>query len=578
MKKTKILAFALLIAATATTNAKNISLEKARQVAEQFMAIGQTKGSTGMLSLEWDGLEPETRAGLDGGAVMPAPFYAFNIDGGGFVIIAGDDRMEPVLAYSTEHSFSHADMPDNIAAWVEMTISEISDIRLGKADAVPGASALWTEDRIKTRAVTGRTPLVLETAQWSQHYPFNNLCPEISSQKAVTGCAPLAAAILMRYYNYPSIPYGTFPAYSTYSYGIPISADTPLEYDWSLMPLEYDGSWTNEQIQAVSRLVYDCGVAFQADYGTGETSTVNNMLFTKMMDCFKFDKYAIHKYRADFKTDEWVKMLIAQIDGNNPVIYMGANVKNGGHAFVVDGYDGQGFLHVNWGWGGSNNGFYAVTAMEYSRSDAALIGLVPDNSWSSANVGVLEFLESGSGTVKLGNSFVTSKPYLVRNETFSARLYLGNSGSGTFSGNVSLVHCRQNGTVKSNLSLNFVTLNPNYITALNFSGLSITETIEEGDYLAVAYSTTGGQRFIDNTKYARIPLRYSLASQISLNYDKYYHTIVLGGLNGMTCSLNGTNYTFTDNNELKISTSGLDGTYPLTIGNGHESITVNLTF
>lgn len=577
MKKTNILAFVLLFAATATTDAKNISLERARQVAEQFMAIGQTKGSAGALSLEWDGLEPETRAGLDGGLVQPAPFYAFNIDGGGFVIISGDDRLEPVLAYSTEHSFSHADMPDNIAAWVETTRTSISDIRTGKAQANPAAAALWTESQIKTRSVTGRTPVVLETAQWDQNYPFNNLCPEIDSKKAVTGCAPLAAAILMRYYNYPSIPYGTFPAYKTI-YDKEIQAVTPQAYDWTQMPLEYDGSWTEQQIQAVSRLVYDCGVAFQANYSTSETNTYNQKMYSGMMNFMKFSKYAAYLYRSNYRNDEWVSMLMSQIDSNNPIIYMGSNVSNGGHAFVVDGYDAQGFLHINWGWGGTGNGFFAVTAMEYSRDDAAIIGLVPDNSWSNGDVGVLAFLESGSGAIKLANSFTTSKPYLTKNETFSIGLYLGNSGSGTFSNNVSLVQCRQNGTVKSTLASGFINLSPNYITSLNFGSLSITATIEEGDYLAVAYTTPGGQRIIDNTKYARIPLRYSLASQISLNYDKYHHTITLGGLNGMTCSLNGTNYTFSGSNELTIGTSGLDGTYPLTISNGHESITVNLTF
>jgi len=577
MKKTKILAFVLLIAATATTDAKNISLERARQVAEQFMATGQTKGSAGALSLEWDGLEPETRAGLDGGLVQPAPFYAFNIDGGGFVIISGDDRLEPVLAYSTEHSFSHADMPENIAAWVETTRTSISDIRTGKAQANPAAAALWTESQIKTRSVTGRTPVVLETAQWDQNYPFNNMCPEISSQKAVTGCAPLAAAILMRYYNYPSIPYGTFPAYTTWN-NTPVPADTPLEYNWSLMPLEYDGNWTEQQIQAVSRLVYDCGVAFQANYSTSETSTYNQKLYDGMMNFMKFSKYAAFLYRSNYRNDEWVRMLMSQIDGNNPIIYMGSNVSNGGHAFVVDGYDAQGFLHINWGWGGIGNGFYAVTAMKYSRDDAAIIGLVPDNSWSNGNVGVLAFLESSDGSINKSNSFTTSKPYLAQNESFSAVLRLGNSGAGTFSGAVSLVHCRQNGTVKSTVYSGNIEIQRDNIFSFQVGSLSITTAIEEGDYLAVAYTTPGGQRIIDNTKYARIPLRYSLSSQISLNYDKYHHTITLGGLNGMTCSLNGTNYTFNGSNELTIGTSGLDGTYPLTISNGHESITVNLTF
>ncbi len=556
--------------------AKRVSETTARRIADIFMETDHTTRTvSSSLELVWNGLDNvSTKTGISGEIEKAAPFYVFNRQNGGFVIVAGDDREQPILAYSDKNSFSSKDMPDNVRAWTESMILHMEDVIGGKA-AGSGNAAQWQEISSITKALGG-TQKVLTTAQWDQGSPFSNYCTEKYGSDVLTGCSATAAAILMRYHKYPSQAYGPIPGYN--SNGKLLEANTPDEngYDWDNMPLTLTDSWTEEQEAQVARLMYDCGTAFKAQYGSDGTSAQDVNILKGMTTYMKFNKNARLLDRADFSWDEWLVMLKNEIDSNTPVIYTGQTSSNSGHAFIIDGYDTNGYLHVNWGWGGINNGFYAMTDIEYSVSDNAMIGLVPENSWTTD-------LNATLSVINNFGSFTTDIPYIQKNVSFNTACAIWNEGQAAYDGTLYLKLFSKNGTVKQTLDTKSLDLGISGVQTVCTSESMITVDIADGDYLAWTYTTPYGEVEIRNNRFCRIPLRYSLANVIGLSYNRVSKEITLDGLSGMTCSFQGADYTFPFNtssngNSLEITASGDSGTFPLVISNGNETVTVNITF
>lgn len=576
MKKIPYLIFLSALFAI-SAQAKRVSEAEARRIADLFMEIDHTT-RTGSQDLEmvWNGLDfISTKADANTSAKTPAPFYVFNRQNGGFVIVAGDDRERPILAYSQKNSFSHTAMPDNIKAWTERMISHMENVMKGNT-SVSENTAQWQQIESMTKALGGNQT-VLETAQWNQSQPFNNYCSQICGTSVVTGCSAIAAAILMRYHKYPSQAYGPIPGYITGSYGFAIPQNNPQAYDWDKMPLSNAESWTDAQKAQVSKLIYDCGTAFQANYGPSSTSATDLNLLHGMTDYMKFSKNATRIIRSDFSLEEWLEILKNEIDRDTPIIYTGQTVNGFGHAFIIDGYDSNGYLHVNWGWGGQGNGFYAMTEIEYSLYDNALIGLVPDNNWTNDPTTTLSIYNDIS-------SFTTDTPYIRNNADFKVACSIWNSGNSSYTGTLHLKLFSADGTAKETLkTFNINNLAPTYITTLSSDGIRISGNIEDGDYLAWTYTTRYGEVTIHNNRFCHKPLRYNLAHIIGLSYNRLNRQITIDGLSGMTCTFQGSDYSFPFNNNSKsnslvITANSQSGTYPLTISNGNETITVDLTF
>lgn len=334
--------------------------------------------------------------------------YAFNLQGGGFVIVSDDDRIRPVLAYSPTGRLNPDDMPEALQYQLQIYDNQLYEI--SKGVAVP--------TYIPRRNTQTVAPLL--TTTWNQYtsggQAYNALCPvdTLLSQYGghpTAGCVALALAQVMRYWQWPAHGIGS----NCYSYNgthacwryDTLCADFgSTYYDWQNMPNRlYDTSAIEERL-AVATLVYHCGVAMNMNYNSdcqgSSGSNANHQCYAALRH-FGYSQDAIVESRSNYSDEVWINKLEMELDMNRPVLYTGQSLYNpeegtfgGGHAFVLDGYDEDDLFHVNWGWGGSCDGYFAINALipvyyyNFSHSEEAVFNFHPgDMSQTPAFVELL---------------------------------------------------------------------------------------------------------------------------------------------------------------------------------------------
>ena len=352
------------------------------------------------------------------GAGATVIFYVFDISPQkGFVIVAGDDNVTPILAYSTESSF-HPDFGHAaINPWMHKTSVNIETGLSHHTTADARISGLWATYRQGRSVSNQRSAAVspLCSTLWDQEntisnpppYIYNQFCPynNTDHQRCVTGCVATAMAQVMKYWNYPaqgvgSLTYIDDTAHGfTNDYGTLSSNFASHTYRWTLMPNVFTGSETTAQDSSVSVLMYDCAVSVGMDFGddnqggSGANALLSYELLTQgdslsseqaFVKFFSYDHDTIRGvYEAHFSAVAWTALIKHELDLGRPVIYEGNDTAQGGHAWVCDGYDSRDFLHMNWGWSGASNGYFAINNLMTSGNfnpileDDALIGIVP---------------------------------------------------------------------------------------------------------------------------------------------------------------------------------------------------------
>ena len=283
-------------------------------------------------------------------------FYIYNNAHSAYVIVSGDDRMKPVLGYSDNGSFITENLPVNILSWLEYYNAAYENIKNGKK--------VFAEPKLLIRKSfpASISPLLGEI-NWNQDAPYNNACPMIQGQRSVTGCVATAMAMILKYYEYPAKGTGH---YSYTSNGVQYSFDygnTTL--DWNNMLPQYSGTYTTEQADAVAQLMYACGVSVEMEYSPSSSGAYSFKVGQALIDYFGYDENLGYIYREYFTSEEWMNLIKKEISEGRPVLYNGAS-KDVGHEFVFDGYDTQDMVHVNWGWGGANNGYFEVASLDPS--------------------------------------------------------------------------------------------------------------------------------------------------------------------------------------------------------------------
>ena len=439
MRKLSVIVVSLLHFLAFEAIADTVSPQRATEAAAAFFNSGAKTKAPIRPRLVWTGGEAATKS--DAGAVAEAPFYAFENPDGGFVVIAGDDAANPILGYSDSGSFPVDGMPANIKAWFDGYGRQIEHIRSRGGRRTAQAKEGWA--RLEQGHMRKATPVVyLETPEWDQNAPFNNLCPEVSGEtyRSVTGCVSTATAEVMYYHKWPAKGHGTLPDY-TYGYGTAVfdprtgqyeypryinqtGHELTATYAWSDMKKNYRGSYSSAASSAVARLVYDIGIMVQSsftyNYGTGAYSEMIGAGLIKYMD---YDSSIVILYRDDFSSADWYARLRHNLDGNMPVIYGGSG-DNGGHEFVVDGYDTDGNFRINWGWAGQLNGYFAMDAFmanaqeDYRYWQDATFGIRPAaggnpipllDIYDESKTGGLRI---NGGTVEKGSTFTASVTYI----------------------------------------------------------------------------------------------------------------------------------------------------------------------
>lgn len=415
MKRIFLILFAVLLTGGMMLQAGPVSADRALEVAKKALPQPATKAS-GDLKLIWNGENAATKA-----AGQPA-FYVFGRDAGGFVIIAGDDNVQPVLAISETNRFEVEGMPDNLQWWMD----NIKNYVRTTAVQTPEARVQWAKfAETKAPTVEPDDPGLSgkvghKTPEWNQgnsdnHYferqVFNTHCPKDAEDKlTLTGCVATALGELLTTMSglYPTaiVPYPTQPKAPGYevSAGSVAAAGPGEEYTFSFLGPSSSIPW--EQLRTLTgtaaiqqaiddektallddlaKLLADLGAMTQAEYGSDGTGASSEYATTMMAKYMGFNKAASFEYAEDYSLRQWKELLKAQLS-RHPVFFSGRRT-NSGHAFLLDGYaiyDGADeMFYVNFGWSGSNNGYYIVNQFgDYNQSCAAAIDFYPKSESS----------------------------------------------------------------------------------------------------------------------------------------------------------------------------------------------------
>ena len=324
-------------------NAQKISEWQALQKAQQFM-----KGKV------FD--EVSKARGVQGNNEEPSAFYVFNVeDNGGFVVVSGDERTPAILGYGDSGNMDVDNLPSNVQWLMDYYEDCISNL----------TAADGRERRRAPKPVIA--PLI--TTQWGQESPFNDQCPVVGSQRALTGCVATAMAQVMNFHQWPKAATAAIPAYTTYSMNINRPELPSTTFNWT--------SLTNAD---KARLFAYCGQAMEMDYRSGGSSANGNNAGYGLYRYFDYDVNARTLNRANYTESEWIDILYAELKASRPIIYSGRGT--GGHTFICDGYK-DGKFHINWGWNGYCDGFFLISGLkpeyyDFSNDQFAVVGVQPN--------------------------------------------------------------------------------------------------------------------------------------------------------------------------------------------------------
>lgn len=410
-------------------------------------------------------------------------YYVFNNDAGGFVIIAGDDAVTPVLGYTSTGSFDAENLPDGL-----------KDLLKSYERQIAALGDNYVANQTATRAAfTGEK--LLKTAEWNQMAPFNKYTPS----NYVTGCVATAGAIVMKHHGYPAKGTGSH----SYTWnGQDLTANFEHDYDWANMPTKYTVG-NDEAFDGVARLMSDLGVAVEMKYAKGGSGASMEDLLTALKKYFGYSKYARLLAIADLGAEVWNDRLRAEIDANRPILYSAVDSNKGGHSFVIDGYKDESFS-VNWGWGGYCDGFYRIGALnpetggkplgdKYNLSQSAVFSLQPsDGEEVISNLGFIKV----DGYLETMNMNVTDVKADKKLNLYL--LPLQSQGDNLFTGEVAIALKNAKGKTRKVFGAKTIKdFEPSFYNPFITLEGSCPVDAQEGDYLAIVSKEDGTDEYVE---------------------------------------------------------------------------------
>ena len=292
--------------------------------------------------------------------------FVFNSTDQGFVLVSAEDNARAVLGYSDEGTFDANNIPENMQFWLQMYADELAKVkgeRLEVKGKVNRREAKGERQEAQAESYPTIAPLLGETV-WGQNEPFNNKCPQIGNERAVTGCVATALSQIMYVHKYPTKGTGSH-SYTTATEGLTVSANFGnTTYDWANMIPNYRGSYTTAQANAVATLMHHVGVAADMDYTVNGSGAFSSPALAAITEYFGYNK-SINVLPKDFTKEETALQTVASdLQAGRPIYISGSTVNKEGHAFVCDGMKSDGYLHINWGWNGAANGYFALSALD----------------------------------------------------------------------------------------------------------------------------------------------------------------------------------------------------------------------
>ena len=380
----KIFTFSLVLLLNSITMVQARTLQDAAQVANDFFAersviIASHAQRTAMqrpVELAYTQYQLDT--------LIPA-LYIFNAaENNGFVLVSAGDDARSILGYVDKGRFDEDDMPANMHFWLQMYADELAHMSQKQGRKV-------VMEMLDPPYYSDVTP-ILEGVAWGQTTPFNDHCPKISGAKCPTGCAATAVAQIMYAHKYPAQGVGHH-SYTTNSYRQKLSADfAATTYEWEKMLPNYAGKYSDEAKNAVATLMSHVGIAMEMDYTPAMSAVGINDAMIGLITYFGYDKDIRVLPKYYMPEDEILRTISVELEAGRPVYVEGTTVNQEGHAFVCDGIESSGLLHINWGWDGMCDGYFALSALApdihgvggsttglaFTENVSAYVGIRPD--------------------------------------------------------------------------------------------------------------------------------------------------------------------------------------------------------
>lgn len=462
MKNNRLLLFAGSLLIPMVVMAGPRSFQQAKAIAEKQAALlGVTIDQKAMTKARKQGSKGEITLSQESYYVFP------NANSKGFTIVSGDDRLPEIVGYSSQGSYDENNLPEGFVSFMKAYQNLYNKVNLGDAEALKNLAEIkaWRNKKNASAASTSAVAPLLGNIEWDQTSPYNNMCPRYDSvHVAATGCVATAMAQVMAYYKYPKQLKADIPGYVNRWNGIPMEIPTITReegvYDWDNMLPKYnkEANATQQQKDAVAKLMYHCGAAVQMNYGPESAAAVSA---TKLAKYFGYDAdLMMDLNRSTFSLDKWMQIIDTELAAGRPVLY-GGQASDGGHQFICDGKDGEGLYHINWGWSGSQNGYFDLSLLNpekggtgsgnstegYNRLCSMTIGIAPDNGVVDAPLATVPDIKA----MNYGFLDTTTKDHRLNpDEAFDFWLDygLGNQTYQAFSGYVALGILQKDGSYR----------------------------------------------------------------------------------------------------------------------------------
>lgn len=394
MKNNRLLLFAGSLLMPMVVMAGPRSFQQAKAIAEKQAALlGVTIDQKAMTKVRKQGGKAEMNLSQQSYYVFP------NANSKGFTIVSGDDRLPEIVGYSSQGSYDENNLPEGFVSFMKAYQNLYNKVNLGDAEALKNLAEIkaWRNKKNASAVSTSAVAPLLGNIEWDQTSPYNNMCPKYDSvHVAATGCVATAMAQVMAYYKYPKQLKADIPGYVNRWNGIPMEIPTITReegiYDWDNMLPKYnkEANATQQQKDAVAKLMYHCGAAVRMSYGPESGAAVSS---SKLAKYFGYDAdLMMDLSRSSFTLDKWMQIIDTELAAGRPVLYGGQSSDNG-HQFICDGKDENGLYHINWGWSGNQNAYFDLSILNpekggtgsgsaadgFNRYCTMTIGIAPDN-------------------------------------------------------------------------------------------------------------------------------------------------------------------------------------------------------
>ncbi len=494
MRKLTTLLLSLLIVSFAF--GKSVTIEKANQVANNYFAIYSGKSAPGIANSFSKSYNDVTT------------YYVFNYTGGGFVVVSADDAATPILAQSNEGYVEMDITNPSTAYWFDCYSKEIAHIVASEMD---NSESLAEWNKILNNEIDAPlqdvAPLI--ATNWDQGQWYNYYCPAAaggSGGKVWVGCVATTMSQIMKYYNFPATGVGSH-SYVHATYGQQSANFGATNYNFANM----GNSATSSSYQEIATLSYHAGVSVNMDYSTSGSGAFSTDVPYAMSNYFNYDNTTIGlANKVDYTTATWKAFLMSELDASRPLYYSGSG-PSGGHAWVCDGYhSSDGKFHMNWGWSGASNGYFAIGALNtssgtFNNSNSVVYGIKPGNP--NLIVRFTNLLENNSipygqvfninasvvvGTPSAFKLFIDSQLVFTTSQTtISYPWNTGTAGLGTHAIRIEAISGTDTVYQEANIGLSeWVIQNSGFATASR--GIQYIHAVDSSLVWATAYDGSGG--------------------------------------------------------------------------------------